>query len=170
MKDKSSKFVRIISPIILVIVGALDIGVLVYAEYAIKRIIKFPSTAVILFAALDVVAIIIAVLVTKEVLSNGVWFYDDEFEFTCLDENNIFSYEDIEKIEVKKDESISLKKNFDDRKSEITLTLKNEKVITIDLGYTSKKSLMAVAQEISDRTDAQIETLKPAVKENKKDD
>ncbi len=164
------KFIRIISPITLAVIAVLDAGVLFYAIYAIKRLINYPSTPVILFAALDAVALIIAILVTKEVLSNGVKFYDDEFEFTMLDENNIFEYSDIEKIAISKDTSASLKKDFFDRSSIMVFTLKEGKELTIDLGYTSKKSLEAVANEIKERSGAELSALKKTEKEDEKKD
>ncbi len=161
MKDK---FIRIVSPITLCVIFALDAGVLIYGAYAIKRLLHFPNTPVILFAALDVAALILAIIVTKEVFSNGIRFYDDELEFTGLDENNIFSYDSIEKIEISKDDSISFTKTFIDRQSQIILTLNDDKVITIELGITTKNTLKKAATEIADRTGVELEEIKPEKK------
>lgn len=158
MKDK---FLRIISPITLAVICILDLGVIVYGIYAVKRLIYYPSTAVILFAALDAVALVIGILVTKEVLTNGIWFYDDELEFTALDENNIFAYDSIEKVELYKDDSASFTKDFFDRQSDIILTLKDGKVHTIELGITTKHTLDAAGKEIAERSNAELIYLKP---------
>ncbi|MDE6767227.1 MAG: hypothetical protein K2J35_03410, partial [Eubacterium sp.] len=138
MKDK---FIKIISPIQLAIVGILDIAVIAYLIFAIAKLIHNPKASIIFFAAGVAVALIVAVLVTKEVLTNGVIFHDDELEFTGLDSDNIFDYNDIVKVETEKDDKPSFVKNFVDRQSKIILTLKNEKVITINIGSTTKPTL-----------------------------
>ena len=114
MKDK---FLRILSPITLAVVAILDAAVIGYGIYAIKRLIAVQNTTIIIFALCDLAALIIAVLVTKEVLSNGVKFYSDEMEFTGLDKDSIFAYADIEKVETEKDTKPSFVKNFIDRQS-----------------------------------------------------
>lgn len=142
------KFVRIISPITLAVVLILDAATIGYAIFAIKKIISYPSANVIIFAACDVVALIIAVLVTRQILSNGIKLYDDEVEFTGLDEGNIFAYDNIISVETEKDTKASFVKNFNDRQSKIILNLKDDKTVTIDIGLTSKATLEKVADEI----------------------
>ena len=146
------KFIRILSPIQLIVVGILDIAVIGYAVFAIKKLIQNQRSTTIFFAACVVAALIVAVLVTKEVVSHGVIFHDDEMEFTGLDTDNIFSYDDIVKVETQKDEKPSFVKNFMDRQSRIILTLKNDKVITIDIGLTTKGTLKNISDEICART------------------
>lgn len=148
MKDK---FLRILSPITLAVVAILDAAVIGYGIYAIKRLIAVQNATVIIFAVCDLSALIIAVLVTKEVLSNGVKFYSDEMEFTGLDKDSVFAYADIEKVETEKDTKPSFVKNFVDRKSKVILTLKNERVVTIDVGLTTKNGLSAIEKEINER-------------------
>ncbi|MDE5984300.1 MAG: hypothetical protein K2H13_03510 [Eubacterium sp.] len=148
MKDK---FIKIISPIQLAIVGILDIAVIAYLIFAIAKLIHNPKASIIFFAAGVAVALIVAVLVTKEVLTNGVIFHDDELEFTGLDSDNIFDYNDIVKVETEKDDKPSFVKNFVDRQSKIILTLKNEKVITINIGITTKTTLEKISDEIKSR-------------------
>lgn len=145
------KFIRILSPITIAVIAVLDAATIGYGIFAIKRIIELPSANVIIFAALDFVALIIAALVTKEVFSNGVKLYDDEIEFTGLDKNNIFAYSDIVSIETEKDTKASLVKNFIDRQSKIILTLKDDKVFTIDIGLTTKGTLEKIADEIREK-------------------
>ena len=138
MKDK---FLRILSPITLAVVAILDAAVIGYGIYA----------TIIIFALCDLAALIIAVLVTKEVLSNGVKFYSDEMEFTGLDKDSIFAYADIEKVETEKDTKPSFVKNFIDRQSKVILTLKDERVVTVDVGLTTKNGLAAIEKEINER-------------------
>lgn len=66
-------------------------------------------------------AIIIAIIGTKELLSNGVKFSDDEAEFTGVDDNNIVAYDDIITIEAYRDTAASFTKNFDMRHSLLIL-------------------------------------------------
>ncbi len=148
MKDK---FLRILSPITLVVVAILDAAVIGYGIYAIKRLIAVQNATIIIFAVCDLAALIIAALVTKEVLSNGVKFYGDEMEFTGLDNDSIFVYADIEKVETEKDTKPSFVKNFVDRQSKVILTLKDERVVTIDVGLTTKNGLAAIEKEINER-------------------
>ena len=148
MKDK---FLRILSPITLAVVAILDAAVIGYGIYAIKRLIAVQNTTIIIFAICDFAALIIAVLVTKEVLSNGVKFYSDEMEFTGLDNDSVFAYTDIEKVETEKDTKPSFVKNFADRQSKVILTMKDERVITIDVGLTTKNGLAAIEKEINER-------------------
>lgn len=148
MKDK---FLRILSPITLVVVAILDAAVIGYGIYAIKRLIAVQNATIIIFAVCDLAALIIAALVTKEVLSNGVKFYGDEMEFTGLDNDSIFAYADIEKVETEKDTKPSFVKNFVDRQSKVILTLKDERVVTIDVGLTTKNGLKKIEDEINER-------------------
>lgn len=148
MKDK---FLRILSPITLAVVAILDAAVIGYGIYAIKRLTAVQNATIIIFAVCDLAALIIAALVTKEVLSNGVKFHNDEMEFTGLDNDSIFAYADIEKVETEKDTKPSFVKNFVDRQSKVILTLKDERVVTIDVGLTTKNGLAAIEKEINER-------------------
>lgn len=146
-----NKFLRILSPITLVVVAILDAAVIGYGIYAIKRLTAVQNATIIIFAVCDLAALIIAALVTKEVLSNGVKFYGDEMEFTGLDNDSIFAYADIEKVETEKDTKPSFVKNFVDRQSKVILTLKDERVVTIDVGLTTKNGLKKIEDEINER-------------------
>lgn len=143
------KFIRILSPITLAIVFALDIAVIGFCIYAVQRIIADVSAITIGFVAIDIFALIIAIFTTKEAFSNGVKFDDEKVEFTGLDTNNIFYYKDIEKVETQKDTKASLKKNFVDRYSHIILHLNNDTIATIDLGLTTTKALKKIEEEIN---------------------
>ena len=145
------KFMRILSPVTLAVVAILDVAVIGYGIFAIKKIIQAPRGPVIFFALCELVALVIAVLVTKETFSNGVKFYDDEMEFVGLDSENIFNYDDILEVRTEKDTAPSFTKNFIDRQSKIILTLKDDKIITIDIGITTKNALAEIEKEIRSR-------------------
>lgn len=144
-----NKFYRIISPVTLLVVLALDAAVAVYAVFAVKKLIQNVSVYSVLFAIIDLFAIVVAVLVSKYVVSQGIVFGEKSFEFTALDENNVFNYEDIEDIKINKDTKASLKKNFNDRQSQVIITLKDGKVVTVDIGLTSMKKLKKIEKEIN---------------------
>lgn len=167
MKDK---FIRILSPIQIFVVGLLDIAVIGYAIFAVKTLAKRQATSVIFFAACVVVALIVAVLVTKEIVSHGVKFHDDELEFTGIDNDNIFAYDDIVKVETEKDEKASLIKNFVDRQSKIIFTLKDEKVVTIYIGITTKSTLKKVSDEIISRLPESAQSEITSSSDNNSDD
>lgn len=145
------KFMRILSPVTIAVVAILDAAVVGYGIFAIKKIMQAPRGPVIFFALCELVALVIAVLVTKETFSNGVKFYDDEMEFVGLDSENIFNYDDIVDIKTEKDTAPSFTKNFIDRQSKIILTLKDDKIITIDIGITTKNALAEIEKEIKSR-------------------
>lgn len=104
---------------------------------------------------IEVFALVIAVLVSKEVLSNGVIFRDDEAEFTGVDDNNIITYEDVREIEAYKDTAASLTKNFDMRHALIMFTMKDKKVNTIDLGLMPNSTINKILDEFRERTNAE---------------
>ena len=142
------KFIRILSPITLAVIGVLDIAVVGFGIFAVKKIIAAPSAAVIFFAFIEIFAIVVGVLVTKEILKNGVIFYDDEFEFTGIDDKNIFSYENVSEIEIYHDTAASLTKNFVDRHALIIITANDSTVTTVDIGLTTKNTLKKIKSEL----------------------
>ena len=144
-----NKFYRIISPVTLLVVIALDAAVAAYAVFAVKKLIQNVSVYSVLFAIIDLIAIVDAVLVSKYVVSQGIVFGDNSIEFTALDENNVFNYDDVENIKINKDTKASLKKNFNDRQSQVIITLKDGTVVTVDIGLTSMKKLKKIENEIN---------------------
>lgn len=143
------KFIRVLSPITLAVITALDIAVFGFGIFALKKLFEELSAAVIFFTAIEIFAIVIGILITKEVLKNGISFYEGEMEFTGIDENNLFSYEEIEKIETYHDTKASLTKNFVDRHALIIITKKDETITTIDIGLTTKGTLKKIKKELS---------------------
>lgn len=148
MKDK---FIRVLSPFTLAFVIVLDAAVIGYGYYAIEKLSHQVSAVNVIFSVIEIIALIVAVLVTKEILLNGVKFKDDDVEFTGIDDNNIFKYDDIVKIESSKDNKASLKKNFVDRYSNIIIYLKDESVVTIELGLTTNGTLKKIVNELNSR-------------------
>lgn len=147
------KFIRILSPITFAVVAALDIAVVGFGIFAVKKIITAQSAAIIFFAVIEIFAIIVGVLVTKEILKNGVIFYDDKFEFTGIDDKNIFTYESISGIEIYHDTSASLTKNFVDRHALVIVTANDETVTTVDIGLTTKRTLKKIKSELERHID-----------------
>lgn len=143
------KFIRVLSPITLAVITALDIAVFGFGIFALKKLFEELSAAVIFFTAIEIFAIVIGILITKEVLKNGISFYEDEMKFTGIDENNLFSYEEIEEIETYHDTKASLTKNFVDRHALIIITKKDETITTIDIGLTTKGTLKKIKKELS---------------------
>lgn len=143
-----NKFYRVISPLTLIIVIVLDIAVLAYAVFAVKKLIENVSVYSVIFAIIDLFAIVVAVFVTKYVVSQGIVFGDDSFEFTALDDNNVFKYGEIENIKISKDTKASFKKNFIDRQSQIIIEQKDGSTTTVGIGVTSMKKLKKIEREI----------------------
>jgi hypothetical protein len=129
----------------------LDIAVIIFGYYAVKKLSQQISAINIIFSLIVLFAFIVAIFVTKEVFNNGVKFDSNEVEFTGLDDNNIFEYSNIEKVESSKDTAASMKKNFVDRYSNIIIYLNDNSVVTIELGLTTKKTLKKITDEINSR-------------------
>lgn len=147
----NEKFCRIISPVAFLFAFVLDVAVVIYAVFAVKKLAAGANVYSVIFAAMDLLAIAVGILVTKEVLTQGVRFGEESLEFTVLDDNNVFKYAEIEKLESEKDTKASFKKNFNDRQSHIVFYLKNDKIVTVDLGLTTKRTLQKITDEINSR-------------------
>lgn len=152
MKDKT---IRIISPVVTAIIAILDAAVLGYGIFAVVKLIQQFGTMSIIFAVIEVFALVVAILVSKEVLSNGVIFRDDEAEFTGVDDNNVILYDEVKEIEAYKDTAASLTKNFDMRHALIMFTMKDKKVNTIDLGIVANSTINKILDEFKVRTNAE---------------
>lgn len=152
------KFIRVLSPISLAVYAFLDLAVIGFGIFAIKKATIILNTWVIIFIAIEVFAIVIAAIGTKELLSNGVKFSDDEAEFTGVDENNIIAYDEIAAIEAYRDTAASLTKNFDMRHSLLIFTLNdengNEKTNTIDIGLVNNGTMNKILDEFKNHIDS----------------
>ncbi|MBQ9530960.1 MAG: hypothetical protein IJR70_02695 [Eubacterium sp.] len=146
-----NKFIRIISPMSLAMAIILDTAVIYYIIYAFNKLEEKLSAINILFAIIAFLSLILAIFYSREVIRHGIRFSENEFEITFLDENNFFRYDDIQSIETYIDTKASLKKNFVDRYSRITLNLDDNSSVTLELGITTKKKLKKIEEELSQR-------------------
>ena len=103
------------------------------------------------FFALQIVAVIIAALATREVLRHGVRITGEYVEFTALDSDNKVRFDEIEKIAIQKDTKASFTKNFVNRYSSLVFYLKDDEVLTVELGITTKRKLTQIETEINAR-------------------
>lgn len=153
MKSRNYKFVRCVSLISLAVATMIVVVCVIFSIYAVNRIIENADFWGIMFAVIMVFSDIIGVLMIKEVLSNGVKFYDDYVEFTGVDTDNVYKYDDIEKVEASRDTKASFRKNFVDRYSNVSIYLKDESMAYIQLGLTSGRTLKKIIDELTLRMD-----------------
>lgn len=148
MKDK---FIRCVSPIEVIIsfvVEASGIGFLVYAIKELKGRTDFYAA---IFYIVTVFAIVLGFFMIKQAFSQGVIFYSDRLEFTDIDNANIFEYKKIKSVDSYKDTKVSFKKKVVERFSLIIIELDDGTSVTITLGYTTKKTLNKIVNEIKSR-------------------
>ncbi len=147
----NNKFIRVISPFTLVIVLLLDLGVIFYGIFAVKHLAMKINAVNIIFSLCIVFAVFIAFVTTRETVRHGVVFRESELEFTGIDDDNIFRYDEIKSISCIKDVKASLVKNFVDRQSRIVFKLNDERVVTVNIGLTTKNKLSEIEKEINSR-------------------
>lgn len=148
MKDK---FIRCVSPIEVIIsfvVEASGIGFLVYAIKELKGRTDFYAAV---FYIVTVFAIVLGFFMIKQAFSQGVIFYSDRLEFTDIDNANIFQYKKIKSVDSYKDTKVSFKKKVVERFSLIIIELDDGTSVTITLGYTTKRTLNKIVNEIKSR-------------------
>lgn len=144
-------FFRIISPFSIFIATVLDIGSIWLSVFVIKDLTSGNAdTMSIIFAVMVVFAVILAVLFTKEIFSNGIIFYDDRCEFNAIDNDNVIYYKDIKSIEDYKDTKASLRKGFNERNSLIIFNLNNNTMHTINIGFTTSRTLKKAIEKINE--------------------
>ena len=148
MKDK---FIRVISPVALPVVLLMDAAVVYYLVIAIQHIRVDKGTFATLFLAVQAFMLIVAALTTREVLRHGVRITQDYVEFTALDSDNKVKFDEIEKIAIQKDTKASFTKNFISRYSSIIFYLKDDTVLTVELGITTLRKLTRIETEINNR-------------------
>lgn len=148
MKDK---FIRCVSPIEVIIsfvVEASGIGFLVYAIKELKGRTDFYAAV---FYIVTVFAIVLGFFMIKQAFSQGVIFYSDRLEFTDIDNANVFEYKKIKSVDSYKDTKVSFKKKVVERFSLIIIELDDGTSVTITLGYTTKRTLNKIVNEIKSR-------------------
>lgn len=145
------EFIRIVSPISVLTALILDSASIWLTVFVINNFIsKKVDGMSIAFAVMLIFALIISVLFTKEIFSNGIIFYEDRCEFNALDNDNVIYYKDIESIENYKDTKASLKKNFNERHSLIIFNLKNDMTHTVDIGLSTNKTLNKIISKLNE--------------------
>lgn len=155
MKRMKEKFYRIISPATLTVVAVLDVAIIAFAVFAIRKVIAFANFYSVIFCICEVLAIVLGVLVTKDTVTQGIIFRENELEFTHFDKDNIFAYDAILSIETQKDKAASLVKNFRDRQSKIIFNMTDGSSVCVDIGLTTDKTLKEAADEIISRIPAE---------------
>ncbi len=146
-----NKFIRILSPLTLAIVILLDLAVIGYGIFAIYRLSQVRTAATVIFALIELAAVVIAVLTTRETVKNGLLLRATDFEFTGMDKDNVYAYDQIKDIAGYKDEAPSLVKNFIDRHAVLTLTLTDDSTVLMDLGLCKKRTLEQVQKALCKR-------------------
>ena len=148
MKDK---FVMCLSPITAGVAFVMAVAVVFNAYFCFTKVSEGFDWKVGVYVLVEIVAAVVVALMIKEVFKTGVRFTSDKAEFTGVDENNMFEYSHIKKIQTGRDTKASLKKNFVDRYSHIIIFLDDDSVVTIELGLTTKRTLKKIENEFNAR-------------------
>lgn len=148
MKDK---FIRCVSPIEVIISFAVEASGIGFLVYAIKELKGRADFYAAVFYIVTVFAIVLGFFMIKQAFSQGVIFYSDNLEFTDIDNANIFEYKKIKSVDSYKDTKVSFKKKVVERFSLIIIELDDGTSVTITLGYTTKRTLNKIVNEIKSR-------------------
>ena len=148
MKDK---FIRCVSPIEVIISFAVEASGIGFLVYAIKKLKGRTDFYAAVFYIVTVFAIVLGFFMIKQAFSQGVIFYSDNLEFTDIDNANIFEYKKIKSVDSYKDTKVSFKKKVVERFSLIIIELDDGTSVTITLGYTTKRTLNKIVNEIKSR-------------------
>lgn len=148
MKDK---FIRCVSPIEVIISFAIEASGIGFLVYAIKELRGRTDFYAAVFYIVTVFAIVLGFFMIKQSLSQGVIFYSDRLEFTDIDNANVFEYKKIKSVDSYKDTKVSFKKKVVERFSLIIIELDDGTSVTITLGYTTKRTLNKIVNEIKSR-------------------
>ena len=148
MKDK---FIRCVSPIEVIISFAVEASGIGFLVYAIKELKGRTDFYAAVFYIVTVFAIVLGFFMIKQAFSQGVIFYTDNLEFTDIDNANIFEYKKIKSVDSYKNTKVSFKKKVVERFSLIIIELDDGTSVTITLGYTTKRTLNKIVNEIKSR-------------------
>ena len=148
MKDK---FIRCVSPIEVIISFAVEASGIGFLVYAIKELRGRTDFYAVIFYIVTLFAIVLGFFMIKQAFSQGVIFYSDRLEFTDIDNANVFEYKKIKSVDSYKDTKVSFKKKVVERFSLIIIELDDGTSVTITLGYTTKRTLNKIVNEIKSR-------------------
>lgn len=165
-KERPEKFIRILSAPTLAIILLADLAVLFFAGFAIDRLIHAPSILVIIIAVVEVFAIVVSVLVTKQIFSEGLALYSDRFEFSGIDDGGSIVYDEVTDITCEKDTKASLVKNFSDRHTFLTFETKTHDLRTVDIGLVSVRTAESITRELCKRCGVEYKRVNTAPKKN----
>lgn len=148
MKDK---FIRCVSPMNVVISLMIEAAGIGFLVYAIKELRGRTDFYAVIFYIIIAFAIVLGLFMIKQAFSEGVVFSSESFEFTDIDGVNVFEYKKIKSVEGYKDTKISFKKKVVERFSFIVIETDDGKSVTVTLGYTTKRTLDKIVNEIKSR-------------------
>ena len=148
MKDK---FIRCVSPMNVVISLMIEAAGIGFLVYAIKELRDRTDFYAVIFYIIIAFAIVLGLFMIKQAFSEGVVFSSESFEFTDIDGVNVFEYKKIKSVEGYKDTKISFKKKVVERFSFIVIETDDGKSVTVTLGYTTKRTLDKIVNEIKSR-------------------
>ena len=144
-----NKFIRIIQPLSCLSLAALIICSLILLYIAVKLVISSVSFYSVCIVIISVTVLITACVSLIRSMRHGVTFDDSAFSFSDLDGENEFGYFYVEKAEGHRDAKVSFKKSFTDRYSSVIIHLKDGSAVTVELGYTTKRNLDKIVDEIN---------------------
>lgn len=147
----NDKFIRCVSPIEVIISFAVEASGIGFLVYAIKELKGRTDFYAVIFYIVTVFAIVLGFFMIKQAFSQGVIFYSDRLEFADIDNANIFEYKKIKSVDSYKDTKVSFKKKVVERFSLIIIELDDGTSVTITLGYTTKRTLNKIVNEIKNR-------------------
>ena len=146
-----NKIIRVIQPLSLLALIMLIICSDLFLYLGINRIAKGVDFYSVSILIIDVIVLICAIISVIKTAKYGVIFRENEFEFTLIDSNGKYEYKEIECAEGHRDAKVSFKKSFTDRYSSVILHLKDGDAATVELGYTTEKTLNKIVDEINER-------------------
>lgn len=148
MKDK---FIRCVLPINVIVSFMIEAVGISFLVYAVRELHGRADIYAVVFYGVSIFSIVLGLFLIKQTFSEGVRFYDDRAEFTGLDEDNCFEYSHIKSVQSYKDTSASFRKTVVERFSLVIIELDDGTSVTITLGYTTKKTLDKIVNEIKSR-------------------
>ena len=147
----NNQFIRIISPFSVAIALLFDAGAAFLMVTGIQKVQWQATPLHLLFLLIALGSVFLAFFYTREVLRHGILLKKKSLEITSLDENNEFAYCQIEHFEITRDTKASFRKNFVDRYSHLILYLKDQSIVTIDLGLTTGKTLTHIETALQEK-------------------
>ena len=144
-----NKFIRVIQPLTLLSLILLILCSIAILCIGIKLIINNVNFYSVCILIISITVLLTAVASLIKNMKNGVTFDDSGFRFSGPDGENEFGYFYVTKAEGHRDAKVSFKKSFTDRYSSVILHLKDGSIVTVELGFTTKRNLDKIVDEIN---------------------